>query len=70
MLVGGDGTAPYLKMLEKFVLPANKNLTTFFKKHVYESWMLLFQASILKKGKYFCSDLHYVHKVETGQHYA
>ena len=33
----GDGIAPYLKMLEKFALPANKNFTTFFKKHVYES---------------------------------
>ena len=69
MSVGGDGTAPYLKMLEKFVLPANKNFTTFFKKHVYELWQSLFQASILKKGKYSCLDLHYAHKVETGQSY-
>ena len=69
MSVGGDGTAPYLKTLEKFVLPANKNFTTFFKKHVYELWQSLFQASILKKGKYSCLDLHYAHKVETGQSY-
>ena len=67
MSVGGDGTAPYLKTLEKFVLPANKNFAPFFKKHVYESWRLLFQASILKKAKFFCLDLHHVHKVETGQ---
>ena len=56
-----------LKTLEKFVLPANENFTTFFKKHVYESWRCSFKAFILKKGKYLWLDLHYVHKVELGQ---
>ena len=56
-----------LKTLEKFVLPANENFTTIFKKYVYESWRWVFEAIILKKGNYFCSDLHYVHKIQTGQ---
>ena len=34
---------------------------------MYESWRCLFQAFTLKKGNCFCVDLHWVHKVKTGQ---
>ena len=52
---------------ENIVWPANENFTSFFKKHVYESWRCSFKAFILKKVKYLWLDLHYVHKEEMGQ---
>ena len=42
-----------LKMLEKFVRPANENFTMFCNKVVYESWRTLFSILVLKKLKAF-----------------
>ena len=44
-------------MPEKFVQPANKNFTTFYEKHVYESWRIEENESFWERlGPTFDSD--------------
>ena len=63
-----DSAPPYLKTLEKFVIPSHENNTTFCKKHVYDSWKCEFLTFILKKIKAFALVCNiFITKVETGQ---
>ena len=59
-------TAPYLKQSKNLFYPQIKILQRF-SKNTCMSHGVFVSGFYIEKGKYFCLDLHYVPKVETGR---